>query len=351
MVLTRRMITQWLPNELITEIVRAAPKAGQAALCRVSKLFHDLALPVLNRAVDFHVDDNNECNFIPCCSALIATPTRADAIRSLTFFILKIWDDKWAKEALDVLKQAMKLMSRLEHLAIVSPSSMTPWRSLPFPRLLSCRLTLWAFDTPGEEMVSSFLTRHPTLTHICMALISTSLQISLPNLQCFEGYAFGVPLIVSEPLRAARLLWSRSRNQNFDNIIMALNSMTDPFRPFGSSHQCTKQECASIFASLSGQMPHTTTLQFVLDDVTVTVKVTSCSTSPGSVTSCISLWIPLTPSNETRNATGSRCRPGPRPVRLYEPVLFSTAVEKTRWDMAGIPHRRFSGSSWAFRFL
>ncbi|KAJ7490808.1 hypothetical protein FB451DRAFT_1389566 [Mycena latifolia] len=54
MVLTRRAykaISRWLPSEIILEIIQAAPQADRASLCRVSKLFHALGLPVLYRVV------------------------------------------------------------------------------------------------------------------------------------------------------------------------------------------------------------------------------------------------------------------------------------------------------------
>ncbi|KAJ7619894.1 hypothetical protein B0H17DRAFT_1340776 [Mycena rosella] len=59
MVLTRRAhkaISRWLPNETITEIVQAAPRSDQASLCRVSKLFRDLCLPILYRVVELEAD-------------------------------------------------------------------------------------------------------------------------------------------------------------------------------------------------------------------------------------------------------------------------------------------------------
>ncbi|KAJ6585584.1 hypothetical protein B0H19DRAFT_1110224, partial [Mycena capillaripes] len=55
MVLTRRQdkaILRWLPNEIISEIIQAAPTADRAALCQASKLFHSIGVSVLYRAVD-----------------------------------------------------------------------------------------------------------------------------------------------------------------------------------------------------------------------------------------------------------------------------------------------------------
>jgi hypothetical protein len=55
MVLARRAdrsISQWLPNEIITQIIQASSASDQAALCRTSRLFHALGVPVLYRVVE-----------------------------------------------------------------------------------------------------------------------------------------------------------------------------------------------------------------------------------------------------------------------------------------------------------
>jgi hypothetical protein len=46
MVLTRRVsksISEWLPNEVIPEVIEATPSSSQAALCRTCILFHSLS--------------------------------------------------------------------------------------------------------------------------------------------------------------------------------------------------------------------------------------------------------------------------------------------------------------------
>jgi hypothetical protein len=45
-------IDQWLPNEIITQIIQASSASDQAALCRTSRLFHALGVPVLYRVVE-----------------------------------------------------------------------------------------------------------------------------------------------------------------------------------------------------------------------------------------------------------------------------------------------------------
>ncbi|KAJ6548171.1 hypothetical protein DFH09DRAFT_1281621, partial [Mycena vulgaris] len=82
MVLTRRgykAISRWLPNEIMTEIIQEAPQNDLASLCRVSKLFHGLVVPVLYRAV--HLDHDGAAAF---CDAILSNPGLAELVRSLT---------------------------------------------------------------------------------------------------------------------------------------------------------------------------------------------------------------------------------------------------------------------------
>ncbi|KAJ7773625.1 hypothetical protein DFH07DRAFT_801305 [Mycena maculata] len=261
MVLTRRghkarMMVTRLPNEIITEIVRAAPKADQATLCRVSKFFHSLVLPVLNRVVEPARGNRNNIVLAGFCSALIADPGRAHVIRSFTFFAHGL-----PTKTLDVLVQAMNLMSRLEHLSINHPSSLmlSKLSLLTFPGLLSFHCP-HVYERNGANMVAGLLTRHPTLIRI--QLRSPPVPISLPNLQYFDGFARSIPLITTQSLRAVRLVWDPA-TQNFDDIFMALLPLRDFALPFVSSHVYCTGNYKQILPSLARRMPHTTSLQIV----------------------------------------------------------------------------------------
>ncbi|KAJ7773641.1 hypothetical protein DFH07DRAFT_1057176 [Mycena maculata] len=282
MVLTRRghkarmMITRWLPNEIIIEIVRATPrKADQAALCRVSKLFHSLALPVLNRVVK--VRNNTITAF---CTALIADPTRADVIRSFTF--VDYGRGPRTVSPVDLLFEAMNLMHLLEHLSIDFKFTSYPVSSglslLTFPRISSCKFGgRYKLDPTDADIVAHFFTRHPTITrlHIYFALT----RISLPNLHSFDGFAPSIPMITAQGLKAARLAWTDG-SITADNIFTTLNSLTNPVLPFVSSHTFYTRAYTTVLPSLSMQMPHTTTLEIrlapILPDNGIINHLTQC---------------------------------------------------------------------------
>ncbi|KAJ7100505.1 hypothetical protein C8R44DRAFT_947005 [Mycena epipterygia] len=84
MVLTRRAyraISRWLPNEVVTEIIQAAPQKDRTAICRTSKLFYGLSVPVLYRVVD--IDTHTSLSSFS--AAISSNPNLAKAVRSFTF--------------------------------------------------------------------------------------------------------------------------------------------------------------------------------------------------------------------------------------------------------------------------
>ncbi|KAJ7687272.1 hypothetical protein B0H17DRAFT_1136395 [Mycena rosella] len=76
----RKPIAEWRPDENIIEILQAASRADQAALCRVSKLFH--ALPVL---IYRNVHLAGYAPIEAFCSAIVSTPSLSQSVRSFKF--------------------------------------------------------------------------------------------------------------------------------------------------------------------------------------------------------------------------------------------------------------------------
>jgi hypothetical protein len=72
------MAAIYFPNEILTEILRAVPQSDQTALCRVSKLFHALCLPILYRVV--HLKDLKSIDSF--CSSVLSNATARESLRS-----------------------------------------------------------------------------------------------------------------------------------------------------------------------------------------------------------------------------------------------------------------------------
>ncbi|KAJ7732605.1 hypothetical protein DFH07DRAFT_846422 [Mycena maculata] len=283
MVLTRRrykaymVITRWLPNEIISEIIQSTPKADQATLCRVSKLFSGLTLPILNREVHILDADYSSAAFF---SGLIANPARAEAIRC--FSVLPILG---ARKPIEVpptppnnfcylLLESMKLMRRLEHLRvlIIKGGMHTEFPRLlqlcTFPRLLTCHVAQSHLYFQGAPE-GNFLTRHPTLTYLSVIPgvmpdppPSTCHLISLPNVEHYDGSASLIPRIFAGGLKQARLRWHFHGEAAIEHLIVSLISSTNPDTLLHLSHQYNSvDQCMPIIRSVSIHMSYVRTLQ------------------------------------------------------------------------------------------
>ncbi|KAJ6548184.1 hypothetical protein DFH09DRAFT_1169933, partial [Mycena vulgaris] len=277
MVLTRRAhktISRWLPNEILAEIIQAAAKADQASLCRVSKLFHDLCLPVLYRSVYLgHCDSG-----VAFCSSLIEHPTRADLVREFKVApgYCRYTNGRRDWEPSEVVLQSLKIMQHLEHLSL-HPQILLANAALlkfTFPRLREISVFT---DYPSlqavpdwTDLLASFLIRHPLLTNLNIkgvpppSLKSLDIRIPLPHLQ---GY-YGPTSLLSSfemggfSLRTANLRWSADDSADLESIVLRLASSTRPDIPFILTSEINCQEnCVALVESLSRNMPHTRTLQ------------------------------------------------------------------------------------------
>ncbi|KAJ7732590.1 hypothetical protein DFH07DRAFT_780887 [Mycena maculata] len=276
MVLTRRahkahmIITRWLPNEIIGEIIQNTSKADQATLCRVSKVFFGLALPILNR--DVRLSESHYIAAGAFCSSLIANAARADAIRSLSVVpnlaILEAMEAPPTppNDFCDLLLKSMKLMRRLEHLTVVifNGRMHTEFprllQSCTFPRLLTCEAaeSHLCFEHAPE---GDFLTRHPTLTRLSVvadALITGSrrpvshlhwVKIPLPNIQYCDGPSDLFPQILTGDLKQARLRWFFEDAAAIERTMISLALSTSPDTMLDLSHEYAADICIKTHAS------------------------------------------------------------------------------------------------------
>ncbi|KAJ6548240.1 hypothetical protein DFH09DRAFT_1320565 [Mycena vulgaris] len=281
MVLTRRAyraISRWLPNEIITEIILAAPQADQASLCRVSKLFHALCRPLLYRVVHPNTYDS----LMTFSSTIISDPALAEFVRS--FKVVR--HGTRAQRLLEpdtsrLLVHSSKCLPRLEQLSIDSGllqgehiSELLAWT---FPHLVRCSLGILDQNGLGspehEYTLGAFLIRHPALTYLHIEDASSSAMdiwpaaagriplLHLRHLGCPYNL---VPAIISRGLQEARISWSHFYdvpNVEVETVVVALAAMTRPDVPFA----CCNSACDSYFSelvdSISRIIPHTRALQ------------------------------------------------------------------------------------------
>ncbi|KAJ7509623.1 hypothetical protein B0H11DRAFT_1960350 [Mycena galericulata] len=275
MVLTRRQyraISSWLPNEVIVQIIEAAPRADQAALCRVSKLFRGLGVRVMYRVVHL---EHSRANVRAFCLALLWNPALAELVRSLT--VPEPLDPMYIEphDVLDIsnlMLRSFKTLLRLEHLSL----DVNLWVGecfLPctFPRLVSCDV---GNSLASLDAVASFLIHHPALTRICIAAwdgseLTAPTPIPLPNLRYYRGPHQLIPCLETGGLEEVALDWRRTRPSSVEPTVVALKSMTPPDVPIVYSNIWCRGHgpFTEIIDSLSRNILHMKTLQMHLREL------------------------------------------------------------------------------------
>ncbi|KAJ7323296.1 hypothetical protein DFH08DRAFT_887868 [Mycena albidolilacea] len=267
------------PTEIITKIVQAAPRADQQTFCLVSRYCHQVSLPVLYQVIVLRFDRKAALGAF--CSSLVAQPARAEAIRSLTFLDGCIPGE--SEDLHNLLAESMKLMTNLERLSFDRVSNYWQKQSRMFPRLslltfenlrrcsldgVSAQVSHPATDSDGA--VASFLTRHREITHLSLSasiIAASTICVSLPNLQYYDGPSELLTEISTSGLKGAQLMWSSGPpGLDIGRSIGALKSLTNPDLPFilSNAFYVFQDDFKEILVSLSSYLWHTTSLQLKL---------------------------------------------------------------------------------------
>ncbi|KAJ6513574.1 hypothetical protein C8R47DRAFT_1091336 [Mycena vitilis] len=274
-----REILRLCPNEIVTEIIQHTSRPDQLTLCRVSKAFHRLSLPMLIRAI--HI--NEQCSGVALCQSFIDNHGRAEAVRSLT--VVYMYFEFWlALQGLPdlstLLSQSLPLMLNLQQLSLhpyilQTEHMLRLLQDAVFPKLQSCDIVPRTMENalnsivPAEYLLtlSSFLNRHPSLKRLRIPSrnrITTSpeIRISLPRLQYYDGPHYIAPLLVTRGLREARLWWDEADMPSIYPTISALGELADRDMPFRyvHEHHSTYEEIPTVVDAVSRHIPQTTSL-------------------------------------------------------------------------------------------
>ncbi|KAJ7732596.1 hypothetical protein DFH07DRAFT_968355 [Mycena maculata] len=247
----------------------------------------------------------------------------------------------------DMMLEALKLMSGLERLSVTAVTSQEGvlvafhLSSLTFPQLVVCQIRM---NKPSPvDTVTSFLGRHPTITHLGLVWASPG-PISLPNLRLYEGPVESIPALVTSNLAGARLRWMEP-GLSIDEIVIALNSLTDSSRPFVSSHDDHSKQYRAFLPSLARHMPHTTSLQIRgSDDVISDEAITYISECLPQLTRLLHLSVEQLPNNPTRLSPGDVGIDGSEVWRLWAdacPTLEAYCFLDSAWRKVNETWREF----------
>ncbi|KAJ7651193.1 hypothetical protein FB45DRAFT_1050978 [Roridomyces roridus] len=253
---SRVVITERLPTEVLAKIVEYAPSADKASLCRISKFFNELSLPILNRNVVLHMIRYKELKRF--FRAIIAHPERANATRSLAF-TNESSDLDFKSSFYDLLIESTSLMRKLEHFSVIDRSTaitretsiLTCLASLTFPRPREappkdCPEKYGEFDDPAH------------------------IGALLPNLQHYDGTVQFLPMLSSRCLAEARIPWILAL-EDIDSMLGTLKSLLDArlpnvvFLDFSYSFNSVAPRTLSV---LPENIPHLSSLKICVRSMT-----------------------------------------------------------------------------------
>ncbi|KAJ7732579.1 hypothetical protein DFH07DRAFT_780877 [Mycena maculata] len=264
-------ISTLLPNELLIQVIDAAPKADQVTLCRVSKLFHALAVPAVYGAVNLP----KYTSIISFCSAVLSNASLAKCVQSINICLptSRAKDSTWSQESSGLILDSVETLLELRHLSLDTVFLRSEHRDAilrcTFPHLLSCDIQI---EEDKLHTFTSFLTRHPALTrmhvrlwrHIGNFRLDSPTPIPLLNLRHYRGPVQCLSWITTHNLREAELDWpldKSSESSPAESLLLALQATINSDIPFVSSNYWCDDYFTEIVDFLSRNIPQTRTLQ------------------------------------------------------------------------------------------
>ncbi|KAJ7626079.1 hypothetical protein FB45DRAFT_75026 [Roridomyces roridus] len=189
MVLTRRAskcILRWLPNELVSEIITLSSSDTQLALCRVCKLFNQLAAMSLYRKVTL----GSHAKFAQFVRSLSLKPQNATYVVSLRFHALSRESEEDVAELpgdYSIFNSLSRLESLCLYVSLPETLCLGLFRDCTFPRLSDFRYiaseSLNATGMLTPEIILSFVHRHSDIA--CLVVMDAS-QIITPVSVSYE---------------------------------------------------------------------------------------------------------------------------------------------------------------------
>ncbi|KAJ7593807.1 hypothetical protein C8J56DRAFT_421994 [Mycena floridula] len=174
--MAQNSILNALPNELTAEVISLCNSSSQAALCRVSKLFKQLAQRQLYQIV--YLD--HTLQVISFDATLSTNPQYGAWVRSLNI--------KPYRSISGILKSTKGLRQ-----LSVNWQAADELEKFSFSHLRILSLTDFGFTESIISIVTSFLSRHPGISHLATSYgpadpsDSETMKVDLPNLTTFQG--------------------------------------------------------------------------------------------------------------------------------------------------------------------
>ncbi|KAJ7165515.1 hypothetical protein C8R43DRAFT_986623 [Mycena crocata] len=221
--LTRRAakcILRFLPNEVLAEIAVVCPTADQAALCRTSRLFHEIVTRVMYRSVSL----KSSSAIRTCCRTLINNLQISLLVKSLkTDDLILGWGEYHSADGglASSLSNALDGLKNLESLMLGGPDGAPPYLGViadkTFPHLTRLHIRITQSQSSLYPALPRFLQSHPKLTvlklfNLCKDFpVESFADVRLPALRYFKSRTYAFPLLIGahNRLESAEVVWKQ----------------------------------------------------------------------------------------------------------------------------------------------
>ncbi|KAK0185587.1 hypothetical protein F5146DRAFT_183646 [Armillaria mellea] len=178
-------IIKWLPNEVLSEIVRLCGPRELASLLRVAKLFNKIGIPLLYRNVHLNINQEIPTSAFSLKASIERYPARARMIKSIRIQALDLVDIQTkacsylmndAQLITKTLTPVILQLANVEVFRMTSEFHETAFVSLlemaSFPKMHTLTLAFGTFV--GAPSISAFVDKHPALRNLSLQCSSFS---------------------------------------------------------------------------------------------------------------------------------------------------------------------------------
>ncbi|KAK7028307.1 hypothetical protein R3P38DRAFT_2935299 [Favolaschia claudopus] len=264
---TKKALSDWFSNEVISEIIQAIPdRADVSAVCKTSKLFHSLGIPVLFQVVKL----KNGSRIMAFVRTVSAKPDVSGFVRSLTTI-----DIGSIKSSRLQWLACLKSLTKLEDLSMTyfqfTPEDWDIFLSFTFPRLVHCKLDA-SYNERSKKSPMDFVARHSALESLSLNVWDPPKgpappQIPLLNLRRLQGPASLAQRITAPRLGEVRLEWESVHFEDVEPIFSTLKTMIPADNSFVFSNDgCWDNRLHDFLPCIANNVPHVKTLHLHLID-------------------------------------------------------------------------------------
>ncbi|KAF7342617.1 hypothetical protein MSAN_02018500 [Mycena sanguinolenta] len=244
MVLTRRAATEQnsifkcLPNEILTAVMSHSSKSDLLALCKTSRLLRNLATPMLYRTISLRTNAQMK-TFLRTMKSIRSNTRKSLSPRLSDHVRQFVVEDRQCmrnlpKRTAEFLSSLLPKLHHLNSLDLMLNKTLEFTEMLEHAYFNNLSMFRYTISPHNLTLLSSFLNRHPTITHLILIYDARPKSVPQlndmhpPRLKSYAGSSFFVRFFDTTTLCSVTsvCLWFHPHNRDIDAALRPLAPMT-----------------------------------------------------------------------------------------------------------------------------